>query len=126
MSPVAQAGLVFVGGGTGACLRFFTGLWVTNRFGLDFPYGTLVVNVLGSLAIGFLLGYGLKEPARLLLITGVLGGFTTYSSFSAESIGLMQSKTMGLALLYIALTLVLCLGSAALGMVSGQKLASGV
>ena len=126
MTTVAQAGLVFVGGGTGACLRFFTGLWAANRFGLDFPYGTLIVNVVGSLAIGLLLGYGLREPARLLLITGILGGFTTYSSFSAESIGLLQSKTLGLALIYICLTLVVCLGAAALGMAAGQKLTTGV
>jgi CrcB protein len=85
---------VAVGAALGANLRYLVGRWAAERFGAGFPYGTLLINVTGSLAIGLLLGLAagrapLGTTARLLLVTGVLGGYTTFSSFSFEALELL-------------------------------------
>lgn len=81
--------LVFIGGGFGSMLRFLIGKWL-NTAENGFPYGTFVVNVLGSLFIGLILGYAAKSDAlsqnhTLLLATGFCGGFTTFSTFAYEN-----------------------------------------
>ena len=104
---------VAAGGALGASLRYMAAA-VTHAFmGEDFPYGTMMVNVLGSLIIGYMLVL-LPDTEksipflRLLLITGVLGGFTTYSAFSIETLQLLQDGHLTKAGLNIVLTLVLC------------------
>src|SRR5580693_5648091 len=82
--------IVFLGGGLGAALRHGVNLAAARLFGMGFPYGTLVINVLGSLAMGLIAEYfalkiGLPQRWRLFLTTGVLGGFTTFSAFSLEA-----------------------------------------
>ena len=81
--------LVFIGGGFGSVLRFVLGKWLNNSEN-GIPYGTFVANVLGSLLIGFILGYASKNDAlsqnsTLLLATGFCGGFTTFSTFAYEN-----------------------------------------
>ncbi len=106
--------VVAIGGGLGAGLRFLASEATHDLLGRHFPFGTLVVNVIGSLLIGYLLVLlpeG-REPVphlRLLLITGLLGGFTTYSSFSIETLQLLQEGAMDKALLNIAATFLVCL-----------------
>ncbi|WP_370214185.1 fluoride efflux transporter CrcB [Mesoflavibacter profundi] len=81
--------LVFIGGGFGSVLRFIIGKWLnSNQSGI--PYGTFLANILGSLLIGFILGYALKNNSlnqnqTLLLATGFCGGFTTFSTFAYEN-----------------------------------------
>ncbi len=84
-----QALLVFVGGGFGSVARYFLGKWL-NNLEAAIPYGTLLSNILGSLLIGFILGYFIKsssisETQMLLLATGFCGGFTTFSAFTYEN-----------------------------------------
>ena len=80
--------LVFVGGGLGSVLRYFMSKWL-NAIESSIPYGTLTVNVLGSLLIGVVIGYfvegsNISEEQTLLLATGFCGGFTTFSAFAYE------------------------------------------
>ncbi len=92
--------LVAIGGGAGAMLRYLAGL-ALPPLANGFPLGTFAVNVAGGLAMGLLAGWLLKggggEPARLLLGTGLLGGFTTFSAFSLELATMAQRGALGLA-----------------------------
>lgn len=85
--------LVALGGALGASTRYLLGLWIQNRVGPDFPWGTFVINVTGSFLIGIVLGLvnagTLSAEARLFLAVGVLGGYTTFSSFSYETLELL-------------------------------------
>lgn len=98
------------GGALGACLRFLVGLGVVRWVGDAFPAGTLLVNVAGSFAMGlcaaWLMQRGPGDIGRLFLLTGVLGGFTTFSAFSLEVLTLWQRGSNGAALLYIGLSFV--------------------
>ena len=85
-----QLFLVFIGGGFGSVLRYLIGKYLNNFSTNEFPLGTFTVNTLGSLFIGFILGYAAKnqtlsENQTLLLATGFCGGFTTFSSFAYEN-----------------------------------------
>src|SRR5262245_30186564 len=104
--------LICLGGaiGTGARYLFSTGM--KRAFG-NFPFGTLGVNVIGSFLASVLMVLALERSAisadtRLILVTGVMGGFTTYSSFNYETIHLAQSGAAGLAVVNVALTLMVC------------------
>lgn len=96
--------LVAAGGALGSVLRYLVSLLAVAWFGAGFPWGTLAVNVLGSAAIGVLAGLGVQGEMRLLLVTGLLGGFTTFSAFSLET-GLLAERHAGLAALYVAASL---------------------
>ena len=104
---------VAAGGALGASLRYLIAA-VTHEFlGHDFPYGTLMVNIIGSFVIGYLLVLLPEQEGgipilRLLLITGVLGGFTTYSAFSVETLQLLQDGHLNKAGLNIVMTLAFC------------------
>lgn len=119
---------VAIGGAAGSCLRFWLSLiFGPLALGQGFPWATLAANLLGSFGLGmvFVLGEGRSwfgADLRVLLGTGVMGGFTTYSAFNLESIGLMQSGAWGRAMLYVAATLVGCLAAGALGLVLGRAL----
>lgn len=106
--------LVFVAGGLGSVLRYLVGLGAGWLLGTAFPYATLLVNLLGSLAMGgaaelTLTSSALTPAWRLALMTGLLGGFTTYSSFNQETTALAGRGAFGLAALNVALTLAGCL-----------------
>ncbi len=86
--------LVAIGGAIGAAARYLAGLWIAARFGADFPWGTFFVNVTGSFLIGIVLVLvergTLPGEARLFLAVGILGGYTTFSSFSYETLQLLS------------------------------------
>jgi fluoride exporter len=119
--------LVAVGGLVGSVARYLLAGWVQNLNGAQFPFGTLVVNVLGSFILGLVmtlsLERGLISPeVRILLGTGLCGGFTTMSTFSYESVALLQYDDPTAALGNVALTLVGCLASVWLGGFVGRSL----
>ncbi|HEU5088564.1 MAG TPA: fluoride efflux transporter CrcB, partial [Roseiflexaceae bacterium] len=98
--------VIALGAAIGANLRYGLSLWAAQRWGAAFPYGTLMINVIGSFVIGLVLVLAtsritLSEPARLLLVTGLLGGFTTFSSFSFETYSLVTAGSIMQAGLYV-------------------------
>lgn len=112
--------LVCVGGALGSGARYAVATWSLATFGPNFPRGTLVVNVAGSFLLSVLMTASLVSERvapelRLLLGSGVLGGFTTYSSFNWETIALAQGGQPGLAALNVALTLGGCLAGGLAG-----------
>jgi CrcB protein len=119
--------LVCVGGALGSGLRYLLSTWTARAFGADFPRGTFLVNATGSFVLAFLVGLPgttLPQEARLFLGTGVLGGYTTYSSFNHETLALLDGGAPALAALNVALTVVGCLvfgiaGLAVAGVVAG-------
>jgi CrcB protein len=108
--------LVGTGGFIGAVSRYAVGGWAHRWFGAGFPWGTLIVNVLGCLAIGFLSGLAESRQVfspefRLLLFIGLLGGFTTFSSFGYETIAFARDGEISLAALNVLVQVVLGLGA---------------
>jgi len=106
-----QLVLVFVGGGLGSILRFAIGRWL-NSPDTGIPYGTFLANILGSLCIGFILGWAIKNNqlhsgAVLLLATGFCGGFTTFSTFAYENHMLLKTGDLFNFALYTLASLVL-------------------
>jgi fluoride exporter len=100
---------VFLGGGTGACLRFLVSVAMRSPSSA-FPWPTLVVNLLGCGLAGWLAArFGLSDPAhpwRALLMVGLLGGFTTFSAFGLECVSLLQQGRHSMALAYVALSVI--------------------
>ena len=118
---------IAVGGAAGALLRFWTSQWVYGLLGRDFPYGTLVVNVAGSALMGFLYTLlvdrmGLGPEWRAVLLVGLLGAFTTFSTFSMETINLIGQGEHFKAFLNVLLSVVLCLVATWIGLVLGRQL----
>ena len=112
---------IAVGGGCGSVARFLVAREMERLFGSFLPYGTLIVNVLGSLALGWLATVFLARPEinialRLGIAVGFLGAFTTFSAFSFESVQLMLNGTVWRAALNVAANTVVCLGMCYLGM----------
>ena len=106
--------IVFAGAGIGGAARHGVNLAAARMFGLGFPLGTLIVNVLGSFLMGFLAGYfayrtGLPQHLRLFLTTGILGGFTTFSAFSLDAALLMERNAYWSAAVYILGSVILSL-----------------
>lgn len=121
-------GLLFVGlgGGLGACLRYL----LTSRLGQaapHFPYGTLLVNAAAGLFIGFIIGMernsaALPRNTKLFLTTGLLGGLSTFSAFSLETVQMFESGRPVLAAANMSLNLCLSLAGVALGLISSKTL----
>lgn len=116
-----------IGGAVGSVLRFWISTWVHTLTGRGFPYGTLVVNVLGCLAIGFLFVLFLERFAdnalwRAGMLIGVLGGFTTYSAFSIETFNLLEQGEALKALANVVLNVTLCIGATWLGAMLARQL----
>ena len=98
--------LVFVGGGLGASLRYTINIVCTRCMGPSFPWGTFIINVTGSIVMGLIAGYlafkgEASQPWRLFLMTGILGGYTTFSAFSLDAALLYERSEVGLALFYV-------------------------
>jgi CrcB protein len=113
--------LVFLGGGLGSVLRWLVGLGALHWFGPNFPWGTLAVNVAGGLVMGVLARVLVLLPsgghdARVLLMTGLLGGFTTFSAFSLDAANLWLRGEIGTAALYVAVSVFGSLGAIAAGL----------
>ncbi len=116
---------VAAGGAAGSVCRFTLGGWVARRAGDGFPWGTLAVNVAGSLLLGILLAALPEAEAdplpRALLAVGFCGGFTTFSTFSYEAVALAGSRAWGAALAYVGASVVASLTAVALGLWVGTR-----
>ena len=115
--------LVFIGGGLGSTLRHLVNIVCPRLFGANFPYHTFIINITGSTIMGLIAGYlAFKGDAaqswRLFLMTGVLGGYTTFSAFSLDTALLYERGEIGLALLYVLGSVVLSI----LGLFAGVAL----
>lgn len=104
--------IVFLGAGVGGVFRHSVNVGAARLLGFGFPYGTLTVNILGSILMGllaelFVIRSGLPQELRLFLTTGVLGGFTTFSTFSLDAATLWERGQWGIAAGYVVLSLVL-------------------
>ena len=119
--------IVFVGGGIGAALRHGFNLAFARLFGTAFPYATLFENASGSIAMGVLVALfafksGIPHHWQLFLTTGILGGYTTFSTFSLDVAVLYERGEIGLAALYVLLSVVLSIG----GLFGGLALVRGL
>jgi len=124
---VERALLITVGGAIGTLLRYLVSLLASQWLGTEFPYGTLIVNVSGAFVIGLVQQLGteallIPDNLRLFLTTGMMGGMTTYSTFSYETVQLMETGSWGQAGMNILVTTVICLGLCFLGMGVGRML----
>jgi fluoride exporter len=98
--------LVFVGGGLGSTLRHLVNVVSARSLGTSFPYHTFIINITGSTVMGLIAGYltfkgEASQPWRLFLMTGILGGYTTFSAFSLDAALLYERGEIGLALFYV-------------------------
>ena len=113
--------LVCLGGAVGTGARYLIAIWAPRALGTSFPYATLIVNALGSFLLGAIMHVGLtttwlSPTARLVLATGVMGGFTTYSTFNYETTEYLRNGAFALAAANVAATLLLCLAAGVLGL----------
>jgi CrcB protein len=120
--------LVLAGGAIGSAGRYLVSTWMADRFGAGFPWGTLTVNIAGSFLIGLLATLAdeagsIGPQGRLFLVVGVLGGFTTFSSFSLETLRLVEQHELSRAALNVLGSLALAFGAAVLGIIAGRGLA---
>jgi fluoride exporter len=104
--------LVGLGGAAGSVLRFLCQKWISSITSLSFPLGTFLVNIAGCFLIGLFFSYATKHSyfnynMQLLLMTGLCGGFTTFSAFTLEGMGLIREDKIGLFLLYIGGSVIL-------------------
>jgi CrcB protein len=120
--------LICFGGAVGTGARYLLSGWVLRSMGAGLPLGTLAVNAIGSFLLAVIMHVGLttgvlSPDARLVLGTGVMGGFTTYSTFNYETMQYMQEGAFTLAALNVAVTVVACLAAGGLGIAVGRWLA---
>jgi CrcB protein len=118
---------VALGGALGSVARFLLGAAVQQRAGTTFPVGTLLINITGSLVLGFVLRFALSTPAitpdiRLFLTTGFCGGYTTFSTFSYETLALIEENELGRALTYVVLSVTLGLIGTYCGVLAAREL----
>jgi len=118
---------IAAGGAIGALLRYWTSVAVHTRLGASFPYGTLAVNVIGSLLMGFLYIWLIERMAvgpamRAFMLIGVLGAFTTFSTFSIETLNLLESGQAGRALINVLLSVFVCISAAGIGVLAARQL----
>ena len=120
--------LVFFGGGLGAALRHAVNVACTRGFGTAFPYGTFIINITGSIVMGLIAGYlafkgEASQPWRLFVMTGILGGYTTFSAFSLDTALLYERGEIGLALFYVLGSVVLSIAGVFAGLALVRHLA---
>jgi fluoride exporter len=119
--------VVMLGGAIGAVSRFIVGSLVSRFYSATFPLGTFLINVSGSFLIGMLMTVFQNRPVlhvnwRLFLVTGILGGYTTFSSFEWEALTSLRNGTVTIGFLYLGLSVVLGLGAAWFGLLVGNRL----
>lgn len=121
-----QLAATCLGGAVGTGARALLAAWALRTLGAGFPYGTLAVNAIGSFLIGLIMHLSLTQGGsatwRMVLTTGVMGGFTTYSTFNYETLSYLRSGAVFTGLLNIAATVLLCLLLGLAGIVSGRLL----
>jgi CrcB protein len=113
--------VVFIGAGIGGAMRHGVNVWVGRLLGTHFPWYTLIINIVGSLAMGLVAGWFAKEGGaaghmRLFLATGILGGFTTFSAFSLDAVLLWERHEHLLAALYVGGSVVGALAGLVVGL----------
>ncbi|MEE8387079.1 MAG: fluoride efflux transporter CrcB [Acidiferrobacterales bacterium] len=118
---------IAAGGAVGALMRYWVSIGVYALVGRSFPYGTLVVNVMGSLAMGLLFVLLIERMDvasiwRAALLVGLLGAFTTFSTFSIETLNLVEEGAYAQALMNVVLSVVLCIAAAWVGVKLGRQL----
>ncbi|HUP47319.1 MAG TPA: fluoride efflux transporter CrcB [Thermoanaerobaculia bacterium] len=118
--------LVCAGGAVGSGARYLLAVWAARQFGTTFPYGTLLVNVSGCFLLALLVQVGtvLSPDLRLALATGLLGGFTTYSTFNYETTAYAREGAWLAATANAAITLLACFGAGLLGAAAGRLISS--
>ncbi len=121
MPSITLLGAVAAGGAIGASLRFLINLWATSTFGLGFPAGTLIVNILGAFAMGalvetFALAWTPPRAIQAMLTTGLLGALTTFSTFSLDLVYLAREDRLVAAGLYLAASVTLSIAALVIGM----------
>ncbi len=117
--------LVFLGGGLGSVIRFSLSKWISSLHNHHFPWGTLVVNVVACLVLGWIIGLAdhkhiISPSARLFWTVGFCGGFSTFSTFSGELLNLLQSGLTVSLVLYIAGSVLLCVAAMYAGLFVGE------
>jgi fluoride exporter len=120
--------LVCAGGAVGSGARYLLSTWVARTLGPDFPRGTILVNASGSFLLALVFGLpgeALSVETRLFLGAGVMGGYTTYSSFNYETLALLERGTAGLAVANVLITVSACLVAGLLGLAAGRVLGGG-
>src|SRR5689334_9202096 len=113
--------LVFVGGGLGASLRHTINMTCAKCIGTTFPWGTFIINITGSIVMGLIAGYlafkgQASQPWRLFLMTGILGGYTTFSAFSLDTAMLYERGAVGLAAAYVLGSVLLAVAGLFIGL----------
>lgn len=124
---MGQIFAIALGGAAGAVLRYWTSLGVHGVLGREFPYGTLVINVLGSLLMGLLAvvmleRFDIAPQWRAGVLIGLLGAYTTFSAFSLETLNLIEQGDAIKAMLNIGLSVLLCVGATWAGLLIGRQL----
>lgn len=119
--------LVAAGGAFGSVCRYLTGILMTRLLGPAFPWGTITVNIVGSFAIGLLTElvarrFDASLEIRLLLVVGILGGFTTFSSFSLDTVALIEKGAVSSAVIYVFSSVVVSLVATFAGFAVGRAL----
>ena len=118
---------VFLGSGLGGVARYLLGGWIQNALGAQFPYGTITINTTGSFLIALIMTLSLNSDLigpdlRVALTTGIMGGYTTYSTFNYETISLFQQGSVLVGITNVAVTVVACLIAGGLGVVVARWL----
>jgi CrcB protein len=112
--------LAAAGGALGSSARYLVNVGAGKLFGMGFPWGTLIVNIAGCFIMGLVIGWGalrgLSNEARVFLATGILGGFTTFSAFSADFAALIERKNFALSALYLTSSVILSLAAVFAGL----------
>lgn len=116
---------IAAGSALGGVSRFALGSWIITRYGSFLPWGTLAINIIGSALIGLFATAVKPTPWRQFLMVGVCGGFTTFSSFSLETLTLLREGHAGRAFAYIGLSVGVCLASVWLGHLAGMWISAG-
>ncbi len=119
--------LVAVGGAIGSVARYLVGLGATRLAGPNFPFGTLTVNIAGAFAIGLLVEmiarrFDASAEMRVFIVTGILGGFTTWSSFTLDTMMLFERGEIGLSALYLLASLLVSFAAVFAGLALGRAL----
>lgn len=119
--------LVALGGALGSVARYLVSVWSVRLAGPSFPWGTLTVNIVGAFLIGLMVEtiarrFDASAEMRLFLVTGILGGFTTWSSFTLDAVALFERGDLGLSALYLGGSLVVSFAAVFAGLALGRAL----
>lgn len=119
--------LVALGGAIGSVARYLVGLWGVRLAGVNFPWGTLTVNVVGAFLIGLMVEtiarrFDASPEMRVFIVTGIIGGFTTWSSFTLDAVVLFERGAVGLAAVYLLASLLVSFAAIFAGLALGRAL----